>query len=411
MGLRPMGERYTRPDWVRRLNAMGPASGGAERAVPLVAGHLIDHARESTGIDDPGDLGDGDWEGRLRALVDAVNGSTLHVVGRLMTREELLRSLRTRFLLGDQRRRDPSIADEVIEAPVVITGPARSGTTILFELLALDPGLRSPIATDVLHPVRPPGTTDAAVVAMTEAEQELWADVQPEFAAMHELRSDLPVECITITAPSLAGNHWMMVLDDQGGWAPDIAADLAFHRAVLQSVQHGQPPRQWVLKTPAYVFMLDDLLAAYPDASVIVSHRDPAKTMPSTVSTSAMVRWLRTDDVELDGFSALVGALFGDALTTLARRRADGSLPGTYGDVRFVDLMDDPVAAIAGAYAQIGRELTDEHARAITGYLAAKPRGKHGTHAYTAEDWGFDVDELRGSMAAYLDAFAIPLEP
>lgn len=141
-----MGERYTRPDWVRRLNAMGPAAGGAARAVPLVAGHLLDHTRASTGIDDPGDLGDGDWEGRLRTLVAAVDANDLHVVGRLMTREELLRALRTRFLLGEARRRDPSIAEEVVEAPIVVTGPARSGTTILFELLGLDPAFarRSP---------------------------------------------------------------------------------------------------------------------------------------------------------------------------------------------------------------------------------------------------------------------------
>ena len=140
--------------------------------------------------------------------------------------------------------------------------------------------------------------------AMTEAEQELWADIQPEFAAIHELRSDLPVECITICVPSFAGNHWAMVLHDPGEWAVDIPADLAFHRAVLQSVQHGRPRRRWLLKTPGWLFLLDDLLAAYPDASVIVSHRDPARTMPSTVSTTAMTisistmvkaRWQRGD--------------------------------------------------------------------------------------------------------------------
>jgi hypothetical protein len=95
MGLTPMGDRYRRPDWVRRVNAMGPATGGPGRLVPLEAGELIDHARASTGIADAGDLGDGDWEGRLRALVDAVNGSELHVVGRLMTREEMLRCLQS----------------------------------------------------------------------------------------------------------------------------------------------------------------------------------------------------------------------------------------------------------------------------------------------------------------------------
>ena len=148
----------------------------------------------------------------------------------------------------------------------------------------------------------------------------------------------------------------------------------------------------------------------FRSASVIVSHRDPARTMPSTVSTSAMVRWLRTDDVDLDTLSMMVGLMFGDALNTLARRRTEGSLPGVYGDVRFTDLMDDPVDAIRGAYTQIDREVTDVHARAIPDSLEAKPRGKHGAHAYTAEEWGFDAQELRSSMAVYLDTFGIPNE-
>jgi hypothetical protein len=410
MGLTPMAERYRRPDWVRRVNAMGDAAGGARRLVPLDAGELIDHTRASTRLADLGDLGDGDWEGRLRSLVDAVNGSELHAVGRLMTREEMLRCLRTRALVAERRRREPSIAEEVIEAPVVVTGPARSGTTILFELLGLDPGLRTPVATDVLHPVPPAGTGDDERRAMTEAEQELWADVQPEFAALHELRSDLPVECITICAPSFAGSHWAMVLTDQGGWVPDVAADLAFHRAVLQTVQHGRPRRRWLLKTPGYVFMLDDLLAAYPDACIVVTHRDPARTMPSTVSTTAMVQWLRTDRVDVDGLSALIGAVFTDALDALARRRDDGSLPGVYGDVRFSDLMDDPAAAIAAAYAAIGRELTAEHRQAIGRYLAAKPRGKHGAHRYSAQDWGFDAGTLRADLAGYMARFGVPVE-
>jgi hypothetical protein len=410
MGLTPMADRYERPDWVRRLNAMGPAAGGAQRMVPLDAGALVDEARASTGVDDPGDLGDGDWEGRLRALVGGVNAADLHVVGRLMTREELLRGLRVRFLLGQRRRREPGIADEVIEAPIVVTGPARSGTTILFELLALDPGLRSPIATDVLHPAVPPGTGAGEVRAMTESEQELWADVQPEFAAIHELGSDLPVECITICAPSFAGSHWSMVLTGQGDWAPDLAADLAFHRAVLQAVQHGRPPRWWLLKTPGYLMMLDDLLAAYPDASVVLTHRDPARTMPSTVSTTAMVQWLRTDRVDLDGLAAVIGAVFTDALTAVADRRGDGTLPGVYGDVRFADLMADPVAAIAGAYGAIDRELTPGHRQAVVEYLAAKPRGKHGTHRYSAADWGFDEAALRAGLAGYMDRFGVVAE-
>lgn len=412
-----MAERCTRPDWVRRLNAMGDAVGGAERMVPLVADHLVDHARASTGVDDPGDLGDGDWEGRLRALVDAVNGSALHVVGRMLTREEMLRSLRTRFLMAEAWRRDPAIADEVVEAPIVVTGPARSGTTILFELLGLDPDLRTPVAADMVHPVVPPGTTRAEVMAMTECEQELWTDVQPEFASLHELRSDLPVECISFCVPSFAGNHWPMILTDLGSWGPDMTADLAWHTAVLRTVQHGdrlrepdRPPRRWLLKTPGYLMMMDDLLAAYPDAQVVQTHRDPAKTMPSTASTTAMIQWLRTDDVAVDVLVPLIGALFTDALTTVGRRRLDGSLAVSFGDVRFTDLMADPVDAVGRAYAQVGRELTPGHAAAIEAYLRDKPRGKHGAHRYTARDWGFDPATLHAELAEYMAQFDVAVE-
>ena len=410
-----MAERYQRPDWVRRVNAMGAAAGSAASVVPIAAGELIDHARRSTGIDDFADLGDGDWETRLRALVEAIDHAGLHVVGRLMTREELLRCLRTRLLLGAQRQRDPSVADEQITAPVVITGPARSGTTILFELLALDDGLRSPIAADVMHPAPPPGVGDEERRLMTEAEQEFWSDVQPEFASMHELRADLPVECITICAPSFAGSHWSMVLDDPGAWMPDPASDFAFHKTVLQSVQRrasrarglSGPPRQWLLKTPAYLFLLDDLLGAYPDASIVISHRDPARTMPSTASTTAMIRWLRSDRVDVAQLSELVGLLFTAGLNTVAERSKAGTLPERTGHVRFTEMMSDPVAAIEAAYDGIGRELTDDHREAVTRYLEAKPRAKHGAHDYTAEEWGFDTDTLRQDLATYISTFDV----
>jgi hypothetical protein len=232
--MQTMRERYRLPEWVRRFNAMADACGGAERVVPLVADHFLEHAVTATGLEF-GDLGDGDWENRFRRLVEAVNLSDLHVVGRLLTREELLRSLQTRLFLSEARRRAPEITDERIVEPVIVTGPARSGTTILFELVGLDPGLRTPIAADVIHPARPE-LDDSRRLAMTECEQELWADIQPEFAAMHELRSDLPVECVTICAPSFAGSHWPMILGDLGSWTPDVEADLAFHCAL------GKPP-------------------------------------------------------------------------------------------------------------------------------------------------------------------------
>ncbi|HEY2774306.1 MAG TPA: sulfotransferase [Candidatus Binatia bacterium] len=405
-----MHERYARPALVRRLNVMAAACGDASAVVPIDGDELVALAVSGTGISDFGDFGDGNWRDRLRCLVAAINESDLTVVGRLMTRQELLRCLRTRLFMAESWRRDPGIAGEVVRAPLVVTGPARSGTTITFELLSLDPQLRSPRAADVLHPAPPPGITDAERLAMTECEQELWSDVQPEFAAIHELRSDLPVECVTINAPSFAGSHWPMILRQLGDWSPDVVADFAWHRALLKTLQRGDARRRWLLKTPGYLLMLDSLAEAYPDAELILTHRDPVRTMPSTVSTTAMVQWLRSDHVDLALLSPMIGMVFSAALLDVARRRRDGSLPLSSGDVRFTELLADPVAAIRAAYSQLGREVSDEHARAMRGYVAAKPQGKFGRHDYTAADWGFDATLLRRELEAYTTTFAVAVE-
>lgn len=408
--LTPMHARYRRPDLVRRLNLMAAATGSARSVVPLRAGELLDLATQSSGLSDYGDFGDGDWRGRFQALVAAADASAQHVVGRLMTREELLRCLRSRLLMAKRWREDPGIADETIRAPLVVTGPARSGTSITFELLALDPELRSPRAADVLHPAPPAGTSDDELLRMAECEQELWADVQPEFAAIHELRADLPVECVTINAPSFAGSHWPMLLQQLGDWLPDIDADFAWHRAILKTLQRGRTKKRWLLKTPGYLLMLDPLAEAYPDAELILTHRDPVKTMPSTVSTTAMIQWIRTDEVDLDMLSAMIGSVFTNALATLAQRRRAGSLPLRSGDIRFNEMLKDPVDSIARAYEQLGRKMSEMHGESVRRYLREKPQGKFGHHRYTTADWGFDAQALRSELADYVETFGIARE-
>ena len=238
--LAPMSERYTRPDWVRRLNAMADAIGAdARRLVPLDAADLLDTVRADLGAWPEGDLGEPGWQRHFESLVAAIDAMDLHVVGRLMSRQELLRALRTRLLMTAAVDARPAILDERVAAPLIVTGPARSGTTILFELLGLDPELRAPTAWEALHPVpRPEDRAGDRRRAAAECEQELWADIQPEFAAIHELRSDLPVECITLTAPCFSGSHWPMVLPVET-WRPDVEASYRYHRSLLQVLQHG----------------------------------------------------------------------------------------------------------------------------------------------------------------------------
>ena len=180
---------------------------------------------------------------------------------------------------------------------------------------------------------------------MTEAEQELWADVQPEFASMHELRSDLPVECITISSPSFGGSHWSMVLNEPGrlgarhrptspstgrcssrcstATAPAVGAEDP--RLPLHARRPARRlPRRQCLHPPRPG--QDDALDGQHDGDgAVAAHRRRASSTSSPT---------------------LIGALFGAPSTPSPGGATTARSPAPCGDVRFADLMADPVAAI-----------------------------------------------------------------
>ncbi|HPG25320.1 MAG: sulfotransferase [Spirochaetaceae bacterium] len=405
--LKSMAERYPRPSWVRRVNVMGDSVGGADRLVSLDVDELVDLAKTSTGLSDFGDF-DGDWRGRLDALVTSMEQhANLNVVGRLLERQEILRCLRTRLFMTRRLHEHPAILDEKIDAPVIVTGQGRSGTTILFELLSQDPTSRSISAVDAAHPV-PPVNDPERLLAMTECEHELWTDVQPEFATIHEMGAHLPVECIHAMMPSFGAFQWWMFADVPD-WAPDFVASMQFHKVFLQMMQFGKPEARWVLKTPVYLPILDLVFATYPDAWIVLTHRDPLKTIPSGLSTLASCRWHRSDTVDLDRIRAGGTGIF-DLMVHILDRRKKGELPDRFVDLHFQEQMRDPVAAIEGAYARIGRPFAADYAARIRDYLAHKPKNKFGKHRYEPEDWGYTKAEIRASTQAYVEAYGVSLE-
>lgn len=408
--MKSMADRYPRPDWVRRINVMGASVGGASQLVPLDVGELIDRACATTGLSRFGDF-DGDWRGRLDSLVAEIERSAdLHVMGRLMTRQEILRCLRTRLFMTRELEANPAILEEEIETPVIVTGPGRSGTTILFELLSLDPDLRPVLGWESAHPV--PETDDvAALIEMTECEQELWVDVQPEYASVHEHRSDLPVECITPMMPSFASFMWW-ITSNVPGWPLDFVAALHFHKVYLQLMQARRPgPKPtWVLKTPTHLPVLPLVFAVYPDAWVMLTHRDPIKTVPSGLSTLALVRWTRSDAVDPASFGGDGGTATFDLMLDVKRRIASGELPDRFVDLHFLDQVRHPVETLEKAYARMGRPFHAEHATRIRRYLEEKPKGKFGSHRYDLADWGYTHEGIRSKTRDYVEAFGVELE-
>jgi hypothetical protein len=329
-----------------------------------------------------------------------------------MCRHDVLRHLCTRLLIVDAHRNDPDLARTEVPAPVFITGPARSGTSILQELLALDPALRAPLAYEMAYPVAPAGTDDATRIAWAECEFDLWGDVHPGFHAIHSLEARLPEECLWLVAPEFDHGFWSTCTNMPGFTAYRATTDAVplyeFHRRFVQVLQGGTPAT-WVFKSPMHIGRLPALFAVYPDARIICTHRDPVKTLPSMVSTLVHGRWIRSDAVDPEEIATM--ATFGVTMMLNGMAAPAAALPtGQVAELQYVELMHDPVVAIGRVYDELGLTLGTGMPDRIRGYLASRPQGHAGTHRYTAEEFGLDPSTIRSSLAPYLDAFAVPEE-
>ena len=138
-------------------------------------------------------------------------------------------------------------------------------------------------------------------------------------------------------------------------------------------------------------------------------------TMAATsgASTMAACRFQRSDAVDVGSLLPPDGTGAGgthDQMLMVEKRMQAGELPDRFVDVHFAALMANPVETVAAAYARMGRPFHDSHAKAITEYLANKPRGSKGKHVYRPEDWGFDLTALREASRPYMEQFDVAYE-
>jgi hypothetical protein len=417
------------PDWVRRFNLLGDIVGDPRRLAGLEPDELLATARSSTGLDD---LGEAEWPGwtdTYRRMLTAIEDEAqLHALGRVVTRAEVLKVLQVWLRLQREWAIRPALRAEPIDAPLFVVGPPRTGTTILLELLALDPQLRAPIAWEALHPLPYEGDAERRR-ELSECEQEFWADVHPEFMTMHELASDLPCECVNFLAYDFAGPYYSMLYDTPTftGWQLENLDTLGrvyrLHRRMLQTFQHvptsgvrspgtdDGAPRRWLLKSPGHLSTLAALFAEYPDARVIHTHRDPRRFIASLVSLLAVLRFMRSETDQRLALGPMMEMTYQLFLEQVIAQRGDGTVPDDQiVDTHFLELMSDPVALLHRVYDQLGYDWPEGHDRAITGYLAAKPKAKHGAHSYSFGDLGLDDDHVRATFAPYVAHYGITEE-
>ncbi len=401
-----------RPAWVTALN-----ENSDPRWIELDADALLAEARARTGLDD---FGSDAFLEPFRIFVDSLrNEAKLHTVGALLIRDDLVNSLTVRLQITDMRKRHPEITEEVIEKPLFITGLPRTGTSITHELLAADPRHRAPRHWEVRNPCPPPETatyrTDPRI-ARADRQIRLWCEIVPEYDTMHELGGDIPVEDVQLMAHSFVSDEWMgrHVVPSYAAWynACDRIPGFEFHKQMLQNLQWKCPGDRWVLKSPSHMSQLDALLAVYPDARIVFTHRDPLKVLPSVVSILYSTAYVRSDEVDADAMASwFTGETCKGLIDGMTALRESGRLPEEQCfDLRYADLVKDPVEALAGVYEHFGIDYPKTSRKAQRDYIRDKPKGRHGTHQYDFSDTGLDLDEERSRFSDYYERYQVKNE-
>nr|WP_279342474.1 sulfotransferase [Geotalea sp. SG265] len=384
--------------------------------VKLESHALMEKSIRRTGLDD---FGGENFLHPLGVLLRSFESDAdLNLFGRISVYSELIRMLSNRLLMVADRKRYPAIDDERIVRPLFITGLPRSGTTFLHALLAQDPKCRAPQVWEVMHPSPPPETVSyASDPRITKTGKELkWLDILiPYFKRVHLIHECYPQECIAITSHAFMSYVFesMYHVSSYRIWhdKQDKRPVYDFHRWFLQHLQWRAPGTHWVLKAPSHLMALESLLDVYPDADIVVTHRDPLKVLPSCASFTRVLREPFTNGLDNGKIGIEVSSRWeGSAWHSLQFRQSRPHLQKHFYDVNFTDLERDPMSVVKGIYRHFGRDLENSAELAMKTFIAGNPKDKNGAHHYSLEEFGLDRETEKRRFQFYMDHFSIPPE-
>lgn len=383
-----------------------------QRVLPLEAHMLVETALRDVGR---ASLSDSTVEMALERLLAALeHEAELSVFGHVAARFDVLRCLHNLLRMDIAEEQDGDIVRRPVGRPIFITGLPRSGSTFLHTLLALDPGNVAPLSWQLLYPfpLRTRFLHSDRRRARVARQLALFRLMAPGLAHMHQIGADVPQECTDITGQTLRSLRFDTVyyVPSYRDWLDRNGHDAAyvFHRRFLQHLDaQGPAGRQWVLKSPDHVFALEALRKVYPDAHVVMLHRDPLKVIASVAKLTEMLR--RPFTVHQD--RARIGREVCDRWAYGAQRMV--ALRGSSRNIlhlHYSEIVGAPLRAVARLYRHCGLTLSAAAEARMCQYLHRAPRGGYGIHNHSLAAFGLDPLEVREQFARYMNVYDVPLE-
>lgn len=378
---------------------------------------MIAAARKSTGLRD---FASENFRDPLDRLIRSLEqDASLHALGRVIARADITRYLATRLQLEDWHRRHPEIAKCEIRRPIFIVGQGRTGTTILHELLALDPNNRVPQTWEIDAPFPPPARASYESdprIAACQKELDRAESLIPAFAKMHRMGATLPQECVRITGMDflslIFAAQWRVtgytrwLINDA-----DLGEAYANHRRMLQLLQWRCPAERWVLKSPGHQWHLEALLREYPDARFVQTHRDPLKVLSSITSLETVLRSMSSDAADPHEIAREWSEWNCEAYDRSVKFRESGAVaPSRVVDLHFRQFVADPLCEIRGIYDRFEIDLQPQSELLMKQYLERNPDDRDGKHVHRFAATGLDIDEERAKVRRYQETFDVESE-
>ncbi|WP_380872573.1 hypothetical protein ACFB49_34980 [Sphingomonas sp. DBB INV C78] len=375
---------------------------------------MLAAACEQTGLRD---FGSDSFREGLVLYCDAVSEEAqLNPIGAMAVPAQIHAALINRLRLTDWVKHHPEVREERIEAPVFVIGLFRAGTTLLSYLLERDPAHRPLLRWEVDNSIPPPTPEDIASDPRIEAARAAGAmldQINPRVRIVQNEEPDGPTECIALMNQDFKSLTWeaMANVPSYGAWLhrTDHRSAYEYHRQALQVLQSGGVRGRWSLKSPHHAMRLDALTAVYPDARLIVMHRDPAvlcasvcsliTTLSGTFSDADHGRYIATHWTDM-----LARSIAG------VDRFRDANPGHPLIDVHYADLAADPIATMRRIYAALGEELDGPALAAMQAHVAARPQHRFGHHGYGLEEFGLDAGAIGERFRPYIERYDIRRE-
>lgn len=387
-------------------------------AVTLTEHAILDAARAATGLTN---FGADDFRERLAVWLQSFNeDSGLGPLGRAMAYESMVRFATNRLRVEDVVAHHPEILGIELPRPIIVSGLPRSGTTHLVNLLATHPHLRSMQLWESDEPVPrsdemnwQSSDRNPRYRRSTEV-WHVWNSVMEHWSAMHEwapghVHEEVELHCFDFSSYYI---DWMAHVPrwDQYYFAHDQTPHYAYARKVMQVMTWLRGPHRWVMKSPQNMENLHALLAVYPDATIVITHRDPVAVLQSAITLMAYADRVRRSRIDLH---QLVSYWL-DRIERLMRvcvRDRDTLPDGQVLDVMFQDYMADERATYSRVCALAGLPVTPEATARLNDYLSANRRGRLGRVIYDLKgNFGVDIASLRQRFQFYCDRFPVAHE-